>query len=218
MPSITSLLTAEEMSEKLKGILSASRLEELAECKIIPHYVVDDTVWFGAAETKEWCQHNFMERCAGKQLGAIATIVNVVAPRLSSSEVPVELRAVANFLIPMELQSVEAHSMTGIYFLCSEGAVVYVGQSANVISRIGAHFGKKTFDFAFLMRIPKSDLDFVEEAFIKGLKPKYNWSSDGKRLISPNPWETKKPNDESLRVVTTFQYDQGELDGKNGKD
>lgn len=53
------------------------------------------------------------------------------------------------------------------------------------MGRVGQHFGKKTFDFAFFLRIPVSDLAFVEREFIMALQPKYNWDKKGKRLIAP---------------------------------
>jgi hypothetical protein len=131
----------------------------------------------------------------------LVTIINVVSPSIGSFDVPIELRAIANLLIPMPLESIENVSMSGVYFLASQGRLVYVGQSINVMSRIGAHFGAKTFDFAFFVRVPPSDLDFVEGEFIRTLKPKYNFSSDGKRLIAPNYDCNKTTYSDSERLV-----------------
>lgn len=60
----------------------------------------------------------------------------------------------------------------GVYFLCQNNKVVYVGQSTNPSVRIVQHQADKKFDRVFL--IPTNDLDNVEYEYIKKLKPKYN--------------------------------------------
>lgn len=180
-----SLVTPQEMSQKIKEFISAERLIELAEAGLVPHYTIENKIFFGVSETKKWLSENLVMQHQGKNIGnQQAMIINVVSPKLQCIDIPVELRAIAAYLIPMELQSVESCQMSGIYFLCDQGTVVYVGQSVNVLSRVGSHFGSKTFDFAFLLRVPKSDLNYVEGQFIRAMKPKYNWSI-GNRLVAP---------------------------------
>ena len=60
----------------------------------------------------------------------------------------------------------------GVYFLCHENKVVYVGQSTNPSARIAQHQADKVFDRVFL--IPTNDLDTVEYEYIRKLRPKYN--------------------------------------------
>ena len=200
MPSIDKLLTPKEMSEKVKGAVGPKRLEELARSQFIPHYVVDGNVMFGAEEAKEWLNHNFVTRVPGVNTdGGVARIINVVGPSLAAMDIPMELRAVAGFLVPMALESIETCPFSGVYFLCSKGEVVYVGQSVNVPNRIGQHFGNKTFDMAFFMRLPESDLDFVEGAFIRALEPRYNFGKQHGNLVAPSGivWDERraKPQD-----------------------
>lgn len=186
MPAITELLTAEDMSDKVKGVVSAERLLELAESGMVPHYLVDDEIMFGPGETKEWLNHNLVVRVPGKHLGdSICRVVNVVEPVGEKAIPPVSLRAIAGFLIPMGLESIKTVPFSGVYFLCHKGEVVYVGQSVNVLSRVGQHFGHKTFDSVFFVRIPKTDLDFVEGTFIRTLEPKYNKDKTG-RIVAPS--------------------------------
>lgn len=188
MNDISSLVTAAELSMKLKNLVSEARILELAESKMIPHYNIDEHIMFPIARAKQWILNNFVVYHAGEEIGGqgIVTTINVVSPSPENTLVPVEIRGVSSFLIPLALESVESVSATGVYFLCSRGKVVYVGQSSKcVMGRVGQHFGKKTFDFAFFLRIPVSDLAFVEREFIMALQPKYNWDKKGKRLIAP---------------------------------
>lgn len=186
MADITSLLDADEMSHKLKGVVSSDRLLELAAAGMIPHYDVDGSVMFGPTETREWINHNLVVRRAGTHLGdSIVTIVDVMAPSKKRDCIPIELSAIAGMLIPLGVQSCESVALPGVYFLCHKSKVVYVGQSVNVFGRVGAHIGAKTFDAVWFVRVPPSDLDFVEGELIRALKPKYNHDKYG-RLIAPN--------------------------------
>jgi hypothetical protein len=204
MASITSLISPKQMEMKLNGVVSAKRLLELAEAGACPHYTVDGEIMFGRDETKEWVNHNMVVRHPGKHLGdGIISLVNVLPPAIPCSDIPIELRVVAGSLIPMSLQSAEMTKIPGVYFLCSEGKVVYVGQSGNVGVRVGQHFGAKSFDTVFFIRVAPSDLDDVEGALIRKLTPKYNFSKDG-RLIAPLPRD--KPNtSESTQLLGCIQ-------------
>jgi hypothetical protein len=202
MPEATSLLTPEDMSERLRGVVSAERLIELAEGGFAPHYTVDGQVMFGCTETKEWVNHNLVVRHQGRHIGdGIITIVNVVSAESESPTVPISLRAMASKLIPISIKSAETVGCPGVYFLCHEGKVVYVGQSVNVFSRIGAHIGDKAFDSAFFVRVPKSELDYVEGALIRTLEPKYNGRSKNGKLVGPNGYG--EPSEECLMLVSS---------------
>jgi hypothetical protein len=174
------------MSVKLKGVLTEERLLELAKSQLIPHYEVDGFVYFGPQETKEWVTHNLVIRNAGKRFDAMTvTVANVLtAYPHEDGSVPLALRPLVGSLIPLSVASAETANMSGIYFLCHEKSVVYVGQSVNVFGRVGAHIGNKTFDRVFFVRVPKQDLDFVEGSLIRLLLPKYNHSKTGS-IVSP---------------------------------
>ena len=147
MPDVMSLVDVHEMAKKLKQIVSPARLLELAENGFVPHYSVDGKVMFGPGETKEWIQHNLVVRRPGRHIGnGIVTIVNVANSGKDKHDVPVELSAIAGMLIPMSVESVESVGVPGVYFLCSNRKVVYVVQIVNVLGRVCAHIGNKTFD------------------------------------------------------------------------
>lgn len=202
MPEATSLLSPEDMSDRLRGVVSAERLVELAEGGFAPHYTVDGEIMFGNTETKEWVNHNLVVRHQGRHMGdGIITILNVISPKQESPPAPLSLRAMADKLIPISIKSAESVGCPGVYFLCHEGQVVYVGQSVNVFSRIGAHIGDKAFDSAFFVRVPKSDLDYVEGALIRTLEPKYNGRSKTGQVIGPLGYG--ETSEESLMLVSS---------------
>jgi hypothetical protein len=66
--------------------------------------------------------------------------------------------------------------IVGIYFLVDEAQVVYVGQSVNVTNRIVQHDRDKVmkFDSASHVECAKEELDALEAAYIRMLRPKYN--------------------------------------------
>jgi hypothetical protein len=82
--------------------------------------------------------------------------------------------------------------MSGVYFLCLDGDVVYVGQSIAVGVRVGSHAGSKPCDRIFALPVPPSELDAVEGAFIRILKPRLN--------MHPGPREDR-PDRETLKMI-----------------
>lgn len=63
-----------------------------------------------------------------------------------------------------------------IYFLIHGGVVVYVGKSINLHKRIGEHLAdpSKTFDAYHHFKVSAPKAAYVEEAYIKALRPKFN--------------------------------------------
>ena len=74
----------------------------------------------------------------------------------------------------------ESPRFRGIYFLCDQEAVVYVGQSIDIATRITAHRDKaaigrvKHFDRVFWIECERKDLDWLETFWIEKLKPRDN--------------------------------------------
>lgn len=68
-------------------------------------------------------------------------------------------------------------SVCGVYLLRdSEGSVMYVGQSVNVLGRIGAHAGDiaKTFASITVLECERDQLDDLEGLLIRTLSPPLN--------------------------------------------
>lgn len=185
MPNIDKLLTAEQLSQRFKGLISPERIKELCETKLFPHYEHDGGYLFGYSESLAWVNDNLLLHVAGNPIPSSVTLNPMGAPHIGTPEIPHVLRSISPYLISLPIQSLQHALWSGVYFLCKETEVVYVGQSIVVAGRVGAHMGDKDFDWAFCMRVPRSDLDFVEGEFIRALRPKYNFSVRGK-IVCPN--------------------------------
>jgi hypothetical protein len=76
--------------------------------------------------------------------------------------------------------------MSGVYFLCREGALLYVGQSTDVINRFGQHRRHFEFDTALFIPCAHDDLDRVESEFIRKLRPPMNGTFANGRMHTPD--------------------------------
>jgi len=65
---------------------------------------------------------------------------------------------------------------SGIYFLCKNKEIVYIGKSLNITQRIGIHLfeNEKDFDEVFYILYKKNTLDIIEFSLIRHFQPKYN--------------------------------------------
>lgn len=175
------LLTAAKLSEYLEGrgiIVTSERITALAEALLIPHYRVDGGVpVFSVSESRKWIAKNLSTRVDGAaSLPVSYRILEVKGTPFS--EVPVSISQLAGRLVAMS-----TFSFSGIYFLCSENEVVYVGQGVNVAVRIAAHLGAKVFDRAYALPVPGVELDAVEQAFIRALRPRLNVTHNNDRIV-----------------------------------
>jgi hypothetical protein len=62
----------------------------------------------------------------------------------------------------------------GVYFLCKDQEVVYVGQSGDVLRRIDEHGDSKDFDSVLLISVPEHLLSEAEQYWIERIKPRLN--------------------------------------------
>ena len=80
------------------------------------------------------------------------------------------------------------HGETGVYFLISDGRVVYVGQSTNVYARVHHHSGVKKFDSYAYVRCAPEIMDKLESLYIHYLRPPLNGRAyDGEAMCAPIP-------------------------------
>ena len=151
-----------ESITKITGIDAAKILQYASE-GICPHVRIDGKqIAFIKQHILRWLRENVIQICEGKSLAPVPVLVQDAA----ASHVPKQLQLAAKRLVMVS-------EVVGIYFLCREDVVVYVGQSLDVASRIKQHLGK-VFDRAFCLPCPASQLNRVEAAFISLLKPEYN--------------------------------------------
>lgn len=67
----------------------------------------------------------------------------------------------------------------GVYFLRSRGNIIYVGQSRNILSRIGQHKQTKEFDSVSFVKCEENNLNDVEGFFVRLLLPTMNIVQNG---------------------------------------
>ncbi len=84
---------------------------------------------------------------------------------------PFEVRNILNIM--QEAQPIR--KITGIYFLIMNEEIVYVGQSVNILQRVGSHIseGKKFNKFSFV-ECNESQLRVIESVYIKMIQPMLN--------------------------------------------
>lgn len=90
--------------------------------------------------------------------------------------------------------STSTRTYCGVYFLVFEGRIVYVGQSLNVLARIGQHADKKKFDAVAIMPCAPRHLDVIESLYIHMLRPPLNGrantcSYQPEKLLAPLTFE-----------------------------
>lgn len=168
LPTLGSLKTAEEVAASVR--MSANRLRELAEVDVIPHFRIDDgPPLFSLAGLKDYVRRYLVTVCPGEPL-------------------PINLRPVvqqppAPATIPRALAEVEARLCEippleyppCVYFLVLKQEIVYVGQSRNLLSRLGQHREDgKCWDRVLYLPVPADRLLEVESLWIKTLQPALN--------------------------------------------
>lgn len=173
--------------------IAPERLIQLADSGYVPHWRVDNgPPLFRLGEVKEWISQNILDRVMGKPLPQ-PFIVTVSKERISDyRNVPECLRQIPGLVdISNELRR------SGIYFLCEDNELLYIGQSVNVLSRISTHHHAGKFNRVIFMAWPPDDLNSVEGALIRALKPPLNGKSD-KCLMAP---KSEKSDAEIMQLI-----------------
>lgn len=188
----SSLKTADEICQGL-GI-SAERLIQLADSGYAPHWRIDNgSPLFRIGEVKDWISQNALERVKGKPLPQAFTVI-VAKERISDyRNVPEQLRQIPG-LIDI---SAEARR-SGIYFLCKDNELLYVGQSVSVYARILAHHHEGKFNRVIFMPWPPDDLNSVEGALIRALRPPLNGQTVNGKMMGPT---SKNSDDEIMQLI-----------------
>ncbi len=171
---IRRLRTAAEVSEALKGRITAEALSDLANTGYAPHYRVGELSepLFKFAEIKQWVTKHLLVRSHASRLPHIVQVVSGGSPVKNLGSVPPSIR-----LIPGLMDITAASRLSsGIYFMCLGDRVVYVGRSTSVGSRIGQHVieARKVFDTILHLPWPADSLAQIEAELIRALKPEYN--------------------------------------------
>jgi hypothetical protein len=183
----TGLLNLKEMARDL--LITAERLLSYVESGHCPHLRIDDgEPFFLRTETRRWAAKNLIKKCDGKDFPSNLTIIEVSNP-IDILTAPQEIR----FL--KDLRSVPYISITsGIYFLCKDDEVMYIGQAKSVHARVGAHIydGIKDFNKVYFIPVPTHLLNEVEGTLIRQIKPKLNGMNQNGVITAPIVEEHKQ--------------------------
>ncbi len=178
MPS--GLKTAQEMADNERVFIDADRLIELADSQLIPHWrVAEGEPLFQVSEVRRWVARNLLERCEGATTEALRIEVVYQGLEEDWTQPPDAISGIDN------LKMMHLSARSGIYFLCEQNEVVYVGQSVVPSARVAYHKEDgKLFDTVFLLPCPRSEMNLVESKLIHALKPRYNGNT-GKHKTAP---------------------------------
>lgn len=192
----TSLLTAEEAAA-LVGV-GVERLRALAESEYVPHYRIDGgEPVFRGSELKRWCAENLLKTCPGKLLPPPVIVCPMPERVDNHALVPHSIRNIVG-LCDITTES----RRCGIYFLVKDMTLMYIGQSVNVVGRVATHASinpykneqGKDFNKVFYLQWPADDLDRMEGALIRALKPPLNGRNVKGDMLCPG---SNKVNDDA---------------------
>jgi hypothetical protein len=177
LPKFSNSEAMSEYLDKSHGIkMDADRLRDLALGGYLPHYEIDgDGPYFHASEIKEFVKDRLTKKKGFKEFPDKLTVLGTEPPSLDLAEIPYKLLPMAHQLFDMPSGQLEKAGV--VYFLIKGREVVYVGQSTNLISRIGTHLTEKAGEFnrVLYMFVPIPSLIDVETQFIRALNPRLNW-------------------------------------------
>jgi hypothetical protein len=177
------LLSVEDAAKKT--CMAPARLRSYANGGFAPHYRVDGEPVFKITELREWVDANLVIRIEAKNLPDAVRVVVRPSEVEDFRKVPHCLREIAGLC-----DITDKHKLVGVYFLCRNGELLYVGQSVDTIGRVSTHassihLGKHQFDTVLFLPWPQHDLDRVEGALIRTLRPPLNGKQGDARMIAP---------------------------------
>jgi len=135
------LVSVEQAAEKLQTLgLTEAELVQLADTDYAPHWRVNGgRPLFQMSELKSWLEENLAAHHDGRPLPRSFRVQFEPAPIIKGNDLPPCLRGVASLCDITGMVNL----CSGIYFLCKDGEVVYVGQSISPLNRVRQHFSDK---------------------------------------------------------------------------
>ena len=180
MVNLTKLRKASELNAKLLQVISPEQIEDLAKGGLCPHYRLynpaskDESFWFIASEMLEWFENNYIKAVKGHLNLEIKFLQ--FSPTTEKTAVPTELSQIRELY---ELPFSALYNASGIYFLCLNGKIQYIGQSVNVSNRVAQHISenKKEFNQIFFTPCPENQLNDLEGFLVRKFNPPLTKSS-----------------------------------------
>lgn len=184
----TDIFEVSQLKGKLFDLFGRDNILECAKNELIPHFRFVNPIskevkyLFCKHRLKQWIEDNCIKKCETEyKLDLNYNFISVRNNDYCVSEIPISLSNVKNLF---QFSGNIFSKISGIYFLCNDLEVLYVGQSTNIYARIGQHIAddKKEFDKAFFILVPSDRLNDIEGALIKYLQPIYNGSRKTKTI------------------------------------
>lgn len=179
---------AKDLPKTLLQLVSAETIlqcarEQKAPCRILTHPITGEIEYlFYSVEIKEWIEQNLLRVQQGMKFVNLQLLNTEKHLARSSDNVPYSLSAVRT----LYRIDTSIYTGSGIYFLCKDGDIKYIGKSVCVSARIGAHLTERSKDFSeiFFIPAPTTEIDDLEKAFIHYFLPEYNAGTRGKLTTS----------------------------------
>lgn len=179
--SLAKLKTVDELKCRIKDFLNGKDILELAEKKLIPHYILihpvtkKEQVYFITSEVNDWYQQHYIRRedhFYEQSITILSFDYNAYKIRENDC-VPAELSRIRHLF---KLPSHEVSIPPVIYFLCKNNRIVYIGQSIKLHTRISDHKKEnlKDFDNVYFFPCKFDCLNSTELSLIKHFKPPLN--------------------------------------------
>lgn len=179
MIDATKLKTLQDCKGRIKSIMTDEEILSLCNDGIIPHYIItnpvtkQESVWFIASELNEWFDGNHIHYRESNFTPSYQFLSFDREQMKVTGGLPDELCKISDiYQLPMEF----INTPPGIYFLCKDNKIQYIGQAKNVMNRITTHImeGVKDFDAVYFITCPINRLLELESSLIRFYQPPLN--------------------------------------------
>lgn len=178
---LSKLRTVSQLNGRIKNFFTDAEIIEFAKNYDCPHYILTHPITKGEiflfihAEVDQWLVDRYMKRnrCIMPQVIHVNNFSYEECKVTPLHRVPKELIEMKDLYY---LSPFMRTTPPGVYFLCRELTIVYIGQSINAGRRVQEHLNEKEkqFDDVFFIPCHVSSLNAVEGALIRLLQPEYN--------------------------------------------
>lgn len=182
MIDATKLKKIQDCKGRYKEIIGDEDCLKLAHDGILPHYVIinpitkEQSLYFVASEINDWFNSNFIKYNEGYFPQSFHFHFFDKEQHQPTGDIPEELNKISDlYELPMSI----INTPPGVYFLCADKVIVYIGQAVNISNRINAHIaqGLKSFNRVFFIPCPINRLNQLESSLIRYFKPPLNKTS-----------------------------------------
>jgi hypothetical protein len=184
-----SLKTYDALKGRLVSLVGNETILQLAKDGICPHYRLinpiskEEMYLFISNEVNNWIEYTYLIEMKGDTQKTLNfNVFNENINICNDFDMPKELHKITDiYRLPIETM----YTPSGIYFLCLDDKIQYIGQSVNILGRVVTHSieQKKLFNRVYYIKCPVNQLTRVEESLIRFLKPPLNGNllKDGNR-------------------------------------